>query len=199
MEKNNQAFDIFLSYFGKLLRMRKTRNTFLAILILIFVTLSAFGCGKAANVGEGYAKAKESEDSPYDEEIKASMELLKQAWLEDYKENSYDRSSPSVVIKDTRIIKVKDSPVDVQTKKAVEHLEGVDYVIEYILFSNYLGDDYPFHVGINENVIVYRDGRMEVSKMSIIKQVIQGYSMTDCSGVIEEIIDLDDAYNGNLF
>ena len=156
-------------------------------------------------IGEGvFDRVEETETAEtaaeYDETVKKALELIKDAWQDQADQYPDMISSPYVDIKNTRIIKISDNPVNVQLDdKPVEELEGIDSVIEFMMLTNYFGDTYPCNAGILDTVAVYDDGTMEVLKSNIMNSIRAKYYLTDFSGVIDEIVDLEDAYNGELF
>lgn len=156
-------------------------------------------------IGEGvFDRVEETETAEtaaeYDETVKKTLELIKDAWQDQADQYPDMISSPYVDIKNTRIIKISDNPVNVQMDdKPVEELEGIDSVIEFMMLTNYFGDTYPCNAGILDTVAVYDDGTMEVLKSNIMNSIRTKYYITDFSGVIDEIVDLEDAYNGALF
>lgn len=159
-------------------------------------------------IGEGvFDRVEETETAEtaetaaeYDETIRKALELIKDAWQDQADQYPDMISSPYVDIKNTRIIKISDNPVNVQLDdKPVEELEGIDSVIEFMMLTNYFGDTYPCNAGILDTVAVHDDGTMEVLKSNIMNSIRAKYYITDFSGVIDEIVDLEDAYNGALF
>ena len=143
------------------------------------------------------AWAQEIASDLYAASIEKALDLIEETWKEmDLKV----ADAPYVDIKNTRIIKIKETPVNTQNEnQPVEELEGVDYIIEFMMITNYYGDSYPCNSSTYDTVIVYRDGSMEVQKMNLLYAVRAKYYMTDYSGAIEEIIDLADSYDGELF
>ena len=140
-----------------------------------------------------------AEEDEYSGEIQDSLELIKKVWQEQSDQYPEIMPSPFVDIKNTRIVRLYENPVDVQSEKTVEELAGIDYIIEFMMLTNYYGDTYPCNVGIYDTVAVYTNGKMEVQKTNLMNALRAKYFLSDYSGVIEEIIDLGDAYNGQLF
>ena len=138
-------------------------------------------------------------EDEYGEKIQDALELVKTAWQEQSDQYPEMMPSPYVDIKNTRIVQLYDKPVDVQSEKPVTELEGIDYIIEFMMLSNYYGDTYPCNVGIYDSIAVYTNGKMEMQKTNLLNAVRAKYFLTDYSSVIEEIIDLGGEYNGQLF
>jgi len=83
------------------------------------------------------------------------------------------------------------------TANDTQLFEGVDHVIEFILFGNYYYTA-PFYnntYGRYSYVTVYEDGSMEVS--GDIFDMYRGMTYSsDFTGIIEEVIDLGNACDG---
>ena len=140
-----------------------------------------------------------SEASEYDEIISRALDQLKIAWIEEARNSHGFIKKPVLYITNTRIIKIAQDPVNVQTdNQPVEGFEDVDFIVEFMLLSNYFGDSLLLDVGIYDSVIFYQDGRVEALKVNPLKMIRSKYSMTDFSGVIEEVINLEDAYSGEV-
>ena len=136
----------------------------------------------------------------YDETIRKALELIKDTWQDQADQDPDVMPGPYVDIKNTRIVKISDTPVNVQMDDTpVEELEGIDYIIEFMMLTNYFGDTYPSNAGTLDTVAVHSDGTMEVPKSNIMNSIRARYFITDFSGMIDEIVDLEDAYNGELF
>ena len=140
-----------------------------------------------------------ADDDQYGEKIQDALELVKATWQEQADKYPDIMPAPYVDIKNTRIIRLFEKPADALSGKPVEELEGVECIIEFMMLTNYYGDTYPCNAGVNDTVAVYTNGKMEIQNMNLLNMVRAKYYMTDYSGVIEEIIDLGDAYNGLLF
>ncbi len=148
----------------------------------------------------GSVRAEETGTEMYDEEIREALSVLKDYWERDMEDVYKGEIEPYVDIKNTRVITIKENPVHVGNENApVEELKEIDSIIEFLMYSNYFGDTYPSNAGINDTVVVYRDGSMEVQKKSPLLMIKARYYERDYNGMIEEIIDLEDAYNGELF
>ena len=150
---------------------------------------------------EDKAEVSETEEeSEYADSVQKAMRKLKRAWKQEANEHPDFMSEPFVEIKNTRIVRIKDDPVNVQNEnEPVPEMEDVDYIIEFMIYSNYLGDTYPRNINRLDSVAVYKNGTMEVMDMNILNGMASKYFITDFSGIIDEIIDLEDAFNGELF
>ena len=138
-------------------------------------------------------------EEAYDEVITDALELIRDTWQKQADQYPDIMSAPFVDIKNTRIIDLADKPVDAESQKPVEELEGIDFIIEFMMLTNYYGDTYPCNAGILDTAAVYKSGKMEIPKTNLMNAIRGKYFLMDYSGVIDEIIDLGAEYNGQLF
>ena len=91
-------------------------------------------------------------------------------------------------IKNTRIITIKED--------TVEEFEGVDYIVEFVLFTDYF-DSAPYYssVGVRDSVILYDDGEIEVCETNPLRLYSSKHYTHDYSDIIEKIEDCGDKYN----
>ena len=144
----------------------------LTVLLCITMVLCVTGCKR---IGD-----------PKDPIIKDAVKLLQEHWADDYSE--IDFGDGYFEIKSTRVITIKENDV--------EMFKDVKYVIEFVLYTDYYGSA-PYYMnstGINDNVIVYNDGSMEVVSRYINTYRAHTYN-SDFSDFIESIEDYNDAYN----
>lgn len=139
------------------------------------------------------------QEEVYSEEIQAALELIKETWQATADENPEIMPKAYVDIKNTRIVRLKENPSLPDNGEPIEFLQDIDYIIEFMMLTNYLGDSYPLYAGVDDTVAVYKDGSMAVQKMNLMRAVASRYFVTDYSNIIEEIIDLGSVYNGQLF
>lgn len=150
------------------------------LMLLLMLISSLAGCKK--NQPENGAAAS---GSSYEKEVETAITAIKEAWLEDRGLQDVD---PYLEIKNTRIIFIKDN--------ASEEFKNYDYVVEFILFSNYFGSaPYYENVGVNDSVVVYKDGHAEVQKQNPFVMYRSRTFESDFSNIIETIIDLGPEYN----
>ena len=129
-----------------------------------------------------------------------AQQALLAFWTEEYKKDYYEGHTGHLEIKNTRVItiaqNVSSNYNEASDKKAQEYFGDVAYVVEFLILSDYLmTEPYYSFVGIYDHVIVHRDGTMEVSRNPFDLYRTRTY-LTDFTGIIEEIDDLRDAYNG---
>ena len=111
--------------------------------------------------------------------------------LKKYWKNEYDQSKVETdgyfEIKNTRILTLKDNDIEL--------FDNVKYIIEFELYTDYFASaPYYENVGINNNVIVYKSGKMDV-KNSLIRMYRSKTYQADYSDFIESIDDYHGYYN----
>ena len=153
-----------------------------------------------AGPAPGSEQPGNDEGNAYDEAVIKAIDLIRDAWQAEADEYPQMMEKPYADIKNTRIIEIADKPVNADMEnKPVDELKDVDYIIEFMMLTNYFGDSLPVNAGILDTVAVYRSGKMEVQKSNLLNALRAKYFMTDYSGVIDEIIDFGDTYSGQLF
>ena len=146
----------------------------MAVLLAVVMMLAMVACSEKKN-------------DKHDEVITKAVEELKKAWKE-----SYDIDEENDAVKD-RYLEIKNTRViTVLTNDITEFLE-VSYIVEFELFSDYL-DTSPYYQNarVFNNVLVYRDGHMEVGS-NVLKTYQDKVSGVD---VYELVIDTIDDYQG---
>ena len=138
-------------------------------------------------------------ENEYDAEMQKALDLIKITWREEAAKNPELMPPPSVEIKNTRIVKLTKERINPYSGEKIEGLDGIEYIIEFMMLTNYFGDAYPVNAGVYDTVAVYPLGLMKVQQSNRINMVRARYFLNDLSCVVEEIIDLGDAYNGQLF
>ena len=110
---------------------------------------------------------------------------MKKYWKNEYKD--LDDTDGYFEIKNTRVITIKENEIKM--------FQDVAYVIEYELFTDYMRSaPYYENCGIYNNVVVYKNGTMDITSGFIRNYRAITYQ-TDYSNFIEEIIDYHDQYN----
>jgi hypothetical protein len=169
---------------------RKVMKRLLALALALVMCLSFCACGNDENVtGEGRETVScgEKVSKKHHQIITRATECLKDFWKEKYKEEVYDTSDGHFEIKNTRVITIKDNDI--------EHFQDVAYIIEYVLYTDYLGSGpYYENIGLNNNVVVYKNDTMEV-KSDVIRRYRSTTYQTDFSSFIEDIDDYCCQYN----
>ena len=122
--------------------------------------------------------------------ISKAVNELKNHWKETYEE-MYDRINIETdryfEIKNTRVISIKENDTDV--------FKDIDYIIEFVLYTDRYGSApyYP-NVGMYDNVVVFKDGSMEVQS-TVMQSYIAHYYIDDLPDIIKSIDDYSDKYN----
>ena len=181
--------------------MRSSFLTTVAIFVLaalLFTGVHAAG-GNAVRTTVITGNAENAVD---DALIRKALDLIADSWTELARDNRNDIQSPYVDVRSTRIVRLRENPVREgaeNKKQTVEELSGVDCIIEFLLYTNYVSDTYISNTGRKDSVIVYKNGKMEVSDANLLQLVRGKYFLSDFSGIIEEIVDYGSEYNGRLF
>ena len=145
--------------------MRKICS-FLLVLCLFF-TLSACGVNE-------------------DDMVIKATNVLKNHW-EDLYDDSIVKTDGYFEIKNTRVINIKENNT--------EEFENIDYIVEFVLYTDYFGSaPYYQNVGIDDTVVVHKDGTMEVQR-NLINLYRSKYYSNDFSNFIKSIDDYGDKYN----
>lgn len=148
----------------------------LCFILAIALTVSFAGCGKKTEVENA--------------DVEAAKKLLAEKWQTVYDESPFNVDNDRhLEVKHTRIVNIKETDI--------EALENVDYLIDFILFSNYSGTaPYYNSVDLYDTVTVYKDGTMDCD-IDVFSTYIGTYGI-DFTGLIESIEDYGDQFNGEI-
>lgn len=149
--------------------MKKSITLILAVILCIGAMVC--GCAKKADDGE----------------IDKACEILGERWKEVYDESPFavgdDRH---LEIKNTRIVHIKDT--------GLEELENVDYVIDFVLFTNYTGTAPYYTVSDFYNTVtVYKDGTM--NQDTDVFAIFTGAYGNDFEKLVKSVEDCEAEYN----
>jgi len=131
--------------------------------------------------------------------VRQAIEALKDHWTQDYQKNQPDVNG-YLEIKNTRIFAIQDEPtggaLEAADKYALADFGEVEYIVEFMLLSDYFGTGPAYYVNacVNDHVIFYTDGTVKVSS-NILNHFRAKTFSNDFSGIIEEVQDLGGAYN----
>lgn len=153
-------------------------------LVAIFALIAVIFCLAACS-----SEQEESSASPkHHEMITDATKELKKYWEQEYQKMSGDITTDGYFeIKNTRVITLKENDSD--------FFRDVSYIIEYELYTDYMGTaPYYENCAIYNNVVVYKDGSMEVTSNFIRTYRSKTYQ-TDYTDFIETIDDYCDQYN----
>ena len=118
--------------------------------------------------------------------VSKAVSVLENHW-EDLYEDSKVETDRHFEIKNTRVVNIKENNT--------EEFKNIDYIVEFILYTDYYGSA-PYYqiVGIDDTVVVYKDGTMEVQR-NLINLYRSKYYSNDFSDFIKSIDDYGDKYN----
>ena len=155
---------------------------FIAILILIAIVFCFAACGKQ----DKESSAANRENLKHHEIVTEATAQLKKYWQQTYKE--YDVETDGYFeIKNVRVITIKDNDIEL--------FQDVAYIIEYELYTDYMGSaPYYENCGVYNNVVVNKNGTMDV-KNSLIRIYRNKTYQTDYSSFIAAIDDYNSQYN----
>ncbi|MBR2013005.1 MAG: hypothetical protein IJ995_02180 [Clostridia bacterium] len=144
---------------------------FLAIFLLFILSISLTACGNDAQ----------------ENMINDAVEELKSEW-EDIYDDSRVETDGYFEIKNTRVIEIK--------RNDIEEFEDVDYIIEFLLYTDYFGSSpYYSYSGTSDSVIVYDNGDMEVSSTNLLRWYSTKHYTFDYSDIIKTVNDYGDNFN----
>jgi len=154
----------------------------LAFSILYFTVGFGSGGGKIDNKANGDA----------DRIVTRAVDALKQQWKEIYSDDMYIGCEGYLEIKNARIIYIND---EIEAGIAEEMFGNVDYIVEFIIYSDYFASaPYYMNIGLYDTVVFYDDGYTEVTRSMLNIYRARTYE-ADLSNIIKSIEDLGDKYN----
>ena len=164
---------------------------FIAILAMVPSAVSASSTDTENNAGE--------QQSEYTEMVNAAIKVLADTWNDEYWNEDYPERDYILDIRSTRIICIKDN----LTEEQKEILAGAKYIIEFLLYDDYLnygeipsgqGIGYYTQSGVNNNVVVLEDGSM-ICMSKVIDKYRSRFFEADYRPIIEQVIDLHEQFN----
>ena len=132
-----------------------------------------------------------SNNTKYDGLMNSAISVLKKGWEDLYNERPLENRENKIKIVNSRIVKIKDDT-------NINEFKNIDKIIEFDIYSDYVGNQgiYLYNSGLCNNVIIYKDGTMEVGRGVIIRY---GSSRYDYSfPFISEVVELGSAYNKTI-
>ena len=153
-----------------------------AIIAVIILVLCFTACGKQDTESAGTNK-----EIPKHHEIvtEATLQLM-EYWKQSYKESGVETDG-YFEIKNTRVITIKENEIEL--------FKDVAYIIEYELYTDYMGSaPYYENCDIYNNVVVYTNGTMDV-RSNLIRMYRNKTYQTDYSSFIAAIDDYNGQYN----
>ena len=129
-----------------------------------------------------------SKNKKYDKIINKAIDLVMEAWTEEYEKNNFDGDG-TVQITNTRLVVIQESD-----GKHAEYFKDIAYIVEFVIFSDYYGTaPYYVDVGINNCVIVYKDGTMKATTNWI--KAVFGVTFSYPTDHMDKVIDCGSEYN----
>ena len=154
----------------------------IAIFALVVIALSIVACGKQEIESAGTNK----EIPKHHEIVTEATAQLKDYWKQFYKEQDIETDG-YFEIKNTRIITIKENEIELYC--------DVAYIIEYELYTDYMGTaPYYENCGVNNNVVVYKNGTMDIAS-NLIRTYRNKTYQRDYSSFIKAIDDYHGYYN----
>jgi len=131
--------------------------------------------------------------SAEEHQMDAVIDALKEAWVQEYAE--FGNSDGYLQILHARAVHIRDDAGSV-SEFAQNTFGEIDIVYEFIVLDNYFGTaPYYAYSGMLNNVVLYKDGTLEVLPRSIFNDYRARTYTIDFSGIIESVEELDEAYN----
>lgn len=136
--------------------------------------------------------------SAYDEQVEEALELVTEAWEEEYE----DLAERGIDVGDS--IKIVNTQVVVLEKNAFadmgEPFEGAELIVEFEILSDCYGYNCDYYANdiLMDTVVFYEDGSSEVLQVDLLKIYSHKTFNYDYSDIIDEVIDLGDAYNDTI-
>ncbi len=168
----------------------------------IFLLCSAFlfvGCTQTPDLDKKKDSERQAvtvdagiEDEKYNEMVSKAIKTLENKWKEIYNDPEdamYEKTDGYFEIKNVRVVEIKENNVEL--------FENVEYIVEFILFSDYFAyePDYYFDAQMYNSVVVYEGGTMEVEQKNFFRVHVSKTYDADLSDIIQSITDLGDQYN----
>ena len=126
-----------------------------------------------------------------DKKIDKAISVLSSFWKDFYEDNEIDDKHLQIL--HTRIIKIDPSKEDFFND--IENGKSINYIVEFMLLSNYFDSSpYYFNVYTNDTVVIYSNGKTEVTINPIQLYRTRTYS-NDFSSFVIDIRDYGSAFN----
>ena len=128
-----------------------------------------------------------------DKRVLNAINVLEKHWEKEYERRDIEDKYLEII--NTRIINIKGkiNPEEIYGKGDL--FEGIDYIVEFDLMSNYTDTTpYYFNVCTDNWVVVHKDGTKEVSKNLLNMYRATTYS-SDFTPIIESIEELRGEYD----
>ena len=183
--------------------MRKILCMLAALLLISTSAMAEFDLSSMSpdELQQLIAQAQTQLELSEDKLVSQAVELIKDYWrTEVYAPQMYTSNDPRgyLEIVNTCVTYIKrDFATQTEYASSTEAMFANVYcIIDFILLSDYYGSaPYYTDIGINNCVIVYLDGSIEMSRMPFFDQYRSRSFVTDFSPMIESFHNLKSAYN----
>lgn len=135
---------------------------------------------------------KPSNEKQYDELVNNSISEIKSFWGNKYNETDVTNRKNDIFIVNTRLI-IIDKNTD------IEEFRNIEYIIEFTIYSDYLGTDgkYYRNIGRCDSVAVYKDKTFIVCDSNLISNYeMKHYDFT--YPMILDVVDFGAQYNQRI-
>lgn len=137
-----------------------------------------------------------------DLDVEAAVQALKECWKTEAYAFAGEQSDGYLEIKNTRIVEISDAPeargenAEALQETVNDIFADVDYIVEFMLYSDMAGTaPYTRNEGAWDCVVVGKDGTMSVPAQNPINQYRARSYSHDVSGIVENVVDLNQKYN----
>ena len=130
--------------------------------------------------------------SKSDKRVTEAIETVSEFWDNYYDKNEFENKYLKII--NTRIVNIKNNLSDEVLRGDL--IEDIDYIVEFELLSSYPYGTTPYYIntGINNCVVVHKDGTVDVQKSPLYLYSARTFT-TDFSLIIESIEDFGEQYN----
>ena len=154
-------------------------------------------------LAEGTRAPHEADAGEYDGIVEPALEAALEAWRLAYSSSMYEGHAGYLEIKNTRVLKIAEAPHDAnpvsdKPDRAAETFGGLKYIVEFTFASDYFLTEPYYTIGtapVATNALIHADGSVTLSGNSLLAMYSSRTYSYDYSGIIEQIIDLNGAYN----
>ena len=172
--------------------MKRTVNKLLSVMLAWIVLASMCLLPTGCNVVDGATDAVR---------VPVAIEMVTAEWKEIYR--GYPEMGDEIKIVYTQVYHIASNSrgMDEAQKEIFdEYLSGVDAIVSFTILSDYLGsnvDGYLSDIGMYQDVVFYRDGRVEVAS-AFMKSIGNRTYNFDYSAYIRNVVDCGNQYNRTI-
>ena len=128
--------------------------------------------------------------------VRSAVELLKQSWKADYEKSPVSQNGYLEILH-TRISYIREdfAAQDFSKNASASMFENVYCVIDFVLLTDQGSAPYYVDQGYRNQVVVLRNGEMQLASQSIFRLYTGRTYNFDLSGIIETVRSLGGQYN----